>query len=62
MRELCIELLNERGVELEDIVDCVIYLQKEFLEVMDRDVIIEDIMGILSKESTTCDFNWNHHR
>lgn len=49
MKDLCIELLNERGVELEDIVDCVVYLQKEFLEVMDRDVIMEDIMGILNK-------------
>ncbi|NLW14674.1 MAG: phosphatidylglycerophosphatase A [Erysipelothrix sp.] len=49
MRQLCIDLLKERTVELEDIVECVAYLQEEFNSHIDREIIMSDIMGILDK-------------
>lgn len=49
MREICIELLKNRKVELKDIVECVVYLQRKFTLHIDRKVIMEDIMGILDK-------------
>ncbi len=49
MKQLCIDLLEERGVQLQDIVDCVVYLQSAFVEVVDESVIHSDIQKILEK-------------
>lgn len=49
MKDICINLLEERGVGLKDIVDCVVYLQKAFVEEVDESVIMSDILSILEK-------------
>ncbi len=49
MRKLCIDLLNERGVTLEDIVDCVVYLQKGYNNNINPHDIMEDVLSILGK-------------
>lgn len=49
MRKLCIDLLNERGVTLEDIVDCVVYLQKGYNNNINQHDIMEDVLSILGK-------------
>lgn len=43
MYEESVSLLQERGVELSDIVECVIFLQKDFVE----EICAEEIMGIV---------------
>src|SRR5699024_5662316 len=47
--KICINLLNERGVELKDIVECVVFLQDGYSKIIDREIIMEDILGILDK-------------
>lgn len=49
MQKICINLLNERGVELKDIVECVVFLQDGYSKIIDREIIMEDILGILDK-------------
>ncbi|CAM3615415.1 phosphatidylglycerophosphatase A [Erysipelothrix urinaevulpis] len=49
MYEECVNLLNERGVLVSDIVDCVVYLQKEFVKNIDRDEVTEIVKGVLNK-------------
>ncbi len=49
MKQLCIDLLNERGVQLEDIVECVVFLQSAFVEVVNEETIYKDILSILDK-------------
>lgn len=49
MREKCIQLLKMRGVEIEDIVECVVYLQKDYVDDINTDKIHKDILGILDK-------------
>ena len=49
MYEKSIELLEERGVTLNDIVDCVVYLQKDYVENINRDDILEIVHSVLQK-------------
>lgn len=49
MYEKSITLLEERGVTLNDIVDCVVYLQKDYVENINRDDILEIIHSVLQK-------------
>lgn len=49
VREICINLLNERGIELSDIVECVVFLQEGYNPNINREMIMEDILGILDK-------------
>lgn len=49
MYEKSIALLAERGVTLDDIVDCVVYLQKSFVENINRDEILAIIHSVLQK-------------
>ena len=45
----CVDLLKERGVVLEDVVECVVYLQKDFIKIIDRVEILEIVEGVLNK-------------
>lgn len=49
MKDICVALFQERGVELSDIVECVVFLQEEFHVRIDRKLIMENIIGILEK-------------
>ncbi len=49
MYEKSVRLLQERGVELQDLVDCVVFLQKDYLDVIDEDEICEIVKGVLAK-------------
>lgn len=51
MAKVMMEILNERSVTLDDIVDCVEYLEKGFNSdlVVDRQLVSKHIMEILSK-------------
>lgn len=49
MQELCIKMLNDRGVTLEDIVECVIYLQAGYNSAMNPEETMEDVLSILDK-------------
>ncbi len=49
MYEKSIALLEERGVTLNDIVDCVVYLQKDYVENINRDDILEIVHSVLQK-------------
>ncbi len=45
----CVDLLEERGVLLSDIVECVVYLQKDFIDEINEDEILEIVEGVLGK-------------
>lgn len=45
----CVDLLEERGVLLSDIVQCVVYLQKDFIDEINEDEILEIVEGVLGK-------------
>lgn len=49
MRDKCIKLLRLRGVEIADVVDCVIFLQKKFDDSINEENVTEDLMAILDK-------------
>ena len=49
MRDNSIKLLEERGVTLDDIVECVIYLQTGYNEFINPEEIMEDVLSILGK-------------
>lgn len=49
MYEKSIALLEERGVTLNDIVDCVVFLQKDYVENINRDEILVIIHSVLNK-------------
>lgn len=49
MFEKCVNLLKERGVEIEDIMECVIYLQKGHLEGLDREDVRTSILTVIRK-------------
>lgn len=49
MYDKSIALLEERGVTLEDIVDCVVYLQEGYVESIDRDEVLDSIHSVLQK-------------
>ncbi len=45
----CINLLNIRGVEIEDIAECVVYLQKPYLDTIDVEAVKEAIVSVIHK-------------
>ncbi len=45
----CVDLLEERGVLLSDIVECVVHLQKDFIDEINEDEILEIVEGVLGK-------------
>lgn len=49
MTEKCLELLKERGVELEDIAECVIYLQGKYIEGLTIEDAKESVLSVLEK-------------
>jgi len=49
MYEKCIALLEERGVSLEEIADCVLYLQKSYLPDLSKETAISMIDNVLKK-------------
>lgn len=49
MYKKSIELLRERGVELNDIVECVMYLQEPFIENLSEDMVLEMVDNVLKK-------------
>ena len=49
MYEESVSLLEERGVVLSDIVECVIYLQKDFVEEINEKEILLIVKGVLNK-------------
>ncbi len=49
MFEKCVELLKSRGVLLEDIADCVLFLQQKHHPEILKEEIVEIVEGILKK-------------
>lgn len=49
MKEKCIALLKQRGVEIDDIIDVTMMLQKPYIENLQRREIHDNLMEILSK-------------
>lgn len=49
MVEKCIELLKQRGVSVEDIAECVLYLQSKYYEDLTMDLAIESVYAVLNK-------------
>lgn len=49
MREICVNLLNSRGVLIDDIVDIVYFLQKKYVPDLTRDVCREAIGRVMGK-------------
>lgn len=49
MKDKCIALLSKRGVEIDDIIDITMDLQKPYIENLDREEVREDLMEILDK-------------
>lgn len=49
MLKTSLDLLNERGVEINDIVDCVIFLQKDYVKDIESIDIESVVNGVISK-------------
>ena len=49
MKELCVRLLNERGVELKDIAECVVFLQSKYYPQLTVDMALEGVEAVLEK-------------
>lgn len=49
MERRCVELLKERGVGLEDIAQCVLYLQEKYYPDLTLEMAKEAVMSVLSK-------------
>ncbi len=49
MYQKCVDLLEERGVTIQDIVDCVVFLQKDFIEDIDEAKIRTNIVSVINK-------------
>ncbi len=49
MKDFCIRLLNERGVQIADITDLVYYLQAKYIPDLSLDVCEEAVGRVLSK-------------
>lgn len=49
LKAMTIEMLNRRGVELEDIADIVFYLQTEYYDDLTIDFCLENIDAVLNK-------------
>ena len=49
LRDEAIALLTKRGVSLDELVDCVYYLQKEYHPDLDKKVLLESVLSVLDK-------------
>jgi phosphatidylglycerophosphatase A len=49
LRAEAIKLLETRGVSIDDIVECVYYLQKEYHDNLDKKLLKESVMFVLDK-------------
>lgn len=49
MYQKCIDLLESRGVDMQSMVDCVVYLQKDFLKDIDEAKIRTNIVSVINK-------------
>lgn len=49
MVEKCISLLKQRGVTLEDIAECVVYLQSKYYSDLTMNMAMESVMAVLNK-------------
>lgn len=49
MIEKCIQLLNERGVTVEDIAECVIFLQSKYYDHLTLEIALESVNAVLAK-------------
>ena len=49
MKELCVRLLNERGVELKDIAECVVFLQSKYYPQLNVEMALEGVEAVLVK-------------
>ncbi|MFZ9139312.1 MAG: phosphatidylglycerophosphatase A [Bacilli bacterium] len=48
-KDEAIELLQSRGVSLDEIVDCVYFLQQEYHQNLDKKVLMESVLSVLDK-------------
>ena len=48
-QEKAIAMLNDRGVSLDEIVDCVYYLQKDYHTNLDKKVLMDSVLKVLEK-------------
>ena len=44
-----ISLLQSRGVSLDEIVDCVYFLQQEYHQNLDKKILMESVLSVLDK-------------
>lgn len=49
LKQRTIDLLNQRGVNLEDIADLVIFLQKNFIKDLSAELALDSVQTVLSK-------------
>jgi phosphatidylglycerophosphatase A len=49
LRSEAIALLKKRGVSLDEIVDCVYYLQKDYHQDLDKNILLESVLSVLDK-------------
>lgn len=49
MKNKCVELLRQRGVELKDIAECVIFLQKKYISGLNDEMALEAVEKVLEK-------------
>jgi phosphatidylglycerophosphatase A len=48
-QEKAIDMLKDRGVSLDEIVDCVYYLQKDYHANLDKKVLMDSVLKVLEK-------------
>lgn len=49
MYDVCVKLLRQRGVELKDIAECSIMLQKQYFPDLEIEDVLEDIKQVICK-------------
>lgn len=49
MKELCIKMINDRGVEIIEIAEITLILQKKYIENLSLDTCLEHVYRVLSK-------------
>ncbi|MDA1674795.1 MULTISPECIES: phosphatidylglycerophosphatase A family protein [Bacillus cereus group] len=49
MKELCIQLLEEKGATLEKMADILLEIQKDYYPNLTRSICVENILAVLSK-------------
>lgn len=57
MKNKCVELLRQRGVELKDIAECVIFLQKKYISGLNDEMALEAVEKVLEKEKCKMRFS-----